>query len=143
MRTLSTMSAMLLMRYRSADGSGLTGDSDTNTDGTDPNIAAGGARASIPELMGVGVASVTGRVKAAWEGLLEVVFKAMGDELALAGLRVARGEELSEADKERIRELVAEVCLCVYVCARARACVRACVCVCVFVCVSESRKGEG
>eukprot|EP00802_Teleaulax_amphioxeia_P029805 Tamp_32067.p1 GENE.Tamp_32067~~Tamp_32067.p1 ORF type:complete len:135 (+),score=18.50 Tamp_32067:3-407(+) len=43
-----------------------------------------------------------------WLSVLEAVFTAAGDEVALAGLKVSRGEELTEDEKARVRELVAE-----------------------------------
>jgi len=42
-----------------------------------------------------------------WESALEALFAASGNELALKGLKVARGEKLTEAEKQRIRELAA------------------------------------
>lgn len=40
-----------------------------------------------------------------WETALEGLFKATGQELALQGMRVARGEKLTDEEKARIREL--------------------------------------
>ena len=98
MRTVSTVVAMFLMRRRSRPATVDSGD------------AEGGSvsSASLLDSAREGMAGLYAKGEALWGDFLELVFKAAGDEIALAGLRVSRGHVLSEDEKARVRVLVEE-----------------------------------
>ena len=98
MRTVSTVVAMFVMRRRSRPA---TGDSEAAEEGS---VSSATLLDSVRE----GMTGLYAKGEALWGDFLELVFKAAGDEIALAGLRVSRGHVLSEDEKAHVRALVEE-----------------------------------